>query len=146
MAAKRKTNTQYYHDLKFEFLGFDEMELYQPTADWLPNVYKTKDGHPKKKLLSARDLTLDTHFTKMTAPGMVIKGLKSFLESIRYFPDPSTTHEASIQSQILTISGDIMECSNLLYKSCGKYKQEYRFLLSIIAIVRIICVIVIPCP
>ena len=49
MAAKRKTNTQYYHDLKFEFLGFDEMELYQPTADWLPNVYKTKDCHPKKK-------------------------------------------------------------------------------------------------
>ena len=27
-----------------------------------------------------------------------------------------------------------MECSSLLQKSCGKYKQEYRFLLSTIAI------------
>ena len=122
MAAKRKPNAQYYRDLTFEFLGFDKMELYQPRADWSPNVYQTKEGYPKKKLLSARDLTLDTHFTKTAASGTVIVGLKSFLESIRYLP--STTHEASIQSQILTVSGDIMECSNLLYKSCGKYKQE----------------------
>ena len=95
-------------------------------------MYQAKEGHLKKKLLSARDLTLNTHFTKMAASGTVIEGLNTFLESIRYFP--STTHEASIQSQILTVSGDIMEYSNLLYKSCGKYKQEYRFLLSIIAI------------
>ena len=100
------------------------MELYQSTADWSPNVYQTKEGHLKKKLLFARDLTLDTHFTKMAAPGTVV-GLNAFLESIRYFP--STTHEGSIQSQTLTVSGDIMECSNLPYKSCGKYKQEYRF-------------------
>ena len=134
MASERRSDAHYYKNLSFDFLNCERMELYQPSPTW--NLFSyVKDGVTKRRRLTARDLDLNHHFTKDTLPQNVTDGLKKFLGSLKPLVGVRETEvRASIQSQILTVSGDIIGCSDLLRKSSGKYKQEHRFLLSTIAI------------
>lgn len=75
-----------------------------------------------EKKLSATDLKMESHFIKRPIHdcfgGDLKKGLKDFLlsHSPVISSIPSNIRN-SIQSQILTVSGDILECSQLLLKT-----------------------------
>jgi len=112
MAVKRK-NGDYYKNMDFNFLEFERMQVFQPVEKWDPKFVYV-DGKKKEKKLCATDLAMETHFQMKKPSSTVIGGLKRFLAS---FTPVIHSPSRSIQAQLLTVSADILECSEFLLKT-----------------------------
>ncbi len=126
MALKIKNDGAYLRELNFDFLGFNEMELFQPTTPWFDKDIPGSNP-PRSGPLIARDLKMNVHFTKKRISTYDLEPkLREFLKS---FAPPlisdlsSSSHK--IQSMILRVSGDIVAMKGVLRSAQCKYKQEY---------------------
>ena len=118
----RKSDLAHYKDLsneQYSFLKFDEMELFQPTEDWV--LKRTIDRVEKK--LSARDLKMGTHFRKQNLSAVQggKEAIKEFIESFNSNEWTIGSGTRKISHQIMHISTDICESSSML---CATYSGE----------------------
>ena len=111
---------KHYTDLtkdNFSFLKFDQMELFQPVDVW---HLKKQDGIEKK--LNARDLKLGEHFEKQKLREVQggTEAIKNFIESLNGYmlSDLNKPQRRKISTQIMQISADISESSNMLHATC----------------------------
>ena len=127
MALKIKNNEAYLRDLNFNFLGFDGMELFQPTTPW--SEKEIPGNPPRSGPLGARDLKMNVHFTKkhISAYNLEPK-LREFLMSFtpQTISSLSSSESHKIRSMILKVSGDIIDMKGVLRSTHRKYKQEYH--------------------
>lgn len=127
MALKLKTDSAHFRDLNFDFLGFDGMELFQPTAVW---GKKMIPGTQMFAPLNVGDLKMDEHFTKRPISDFNLEPkLKEFLKSFTPTTIPNSVYgreSHKIQSAILKVSSDIIDMKGVLRSTHRKYKQEYH--------------------
>ncbi len=126
MALKIKNDGAYLRELDFDFLGFDEMELFQPTTPWFDKEIRGSIP-PRRGPLSARDLKMNVHFTKKRISTYDLEPkLREFLKSFAPLVSDLYSCSHKIQSMILKVSSDIVAMKGVLHSAQRKYKQEYH--------------------
>ncbi len=129
MALKIKNDGAYLRDLDFDFLGFDEMELFQPTTPWLDKEIPGSNP-PRRGPLSARDLKMNVHFTKNRISTYDLEPkLREFLKSFAPLISGLSSSSHKIQSMILKVSGDIVDMKGVLRSTHRKYNRVAAYMI-----------------